>query len=82
MVTTIMATRAANLYLHIWKLHGLPHKVVLDHRPQFIALFMTELYWLLGIEAAPSTAYHLQTDGQTKWVNQELEQYLCLFVGE
>ena len=43
---------------------------------------MTELYRLLGIEAATSTAYHPQTDGQTERVNQELEQYLRLFVGE
>jgi len=44
-VTTVMATSAANLYLHhVWKLHGLPHKVISDRRPQFIALFMTELY--------------------------------------
>ena len=82
-VTTITAASTANLYLcHVWKLHGLPHKVVSDCGPQFVALFMTELYQLLGIEAAPSTAYHLQTNGQTKQVNQELEQYLCLFVRE
>jgi len=43
---------------------------------------MKELYRLLGIEAATSTAYHSQTDGQTERVNQELEQYLRLFVGE
>jgi len=31
MVTTIMATRAANLYLHnVWKLHGLLHKAISD----------------------------------------------------
>ena len=27
-------------------------------------------------------AYHPQGDGQMEWVNQELEQYLCLFVNE
>ena len=66
-VTTVTAAGAANLYLrNVWKLHGLPRKVISDHGPQFIALFMKELYRLLGIEAASSTAYHPQTDGQTK----------------
>ena len=81
MLTTVTAAGAANLYLrNIWKLHGLPRKVVLDRGPQFVATFMKELYRLLGIEAASSTAYHPQTDGQTERVNQELEQYLriCL----
>jgi len=41
-----------------------------------------EVYQLLGIKAAKATAYHLQADGQTEQVNQELEQYLRLFVGE
>ena len=43
---------------------------------------MKELYWLLGIEAATSTAYHPQTDRQMERVNQELEQYLQIFVRE
>ena len=41
-----------------------------------------ELYWLLGIKPAKTTAYHLQVDGQTERVNQELEQYLRLFTSE
>jgi hypothetical protein len=82
-VTTITAAGAAKLYLHnVWKLHGLPRKVISDRGPQFVALFMKELYRLLGIEAASSTAYHPQTDGQTERVNQELEQFIRLFVGE
>ena len=82
-LTTIMAAGAANLYLrNVWKLHGLPWKVVSDRGPQFIAAFIKELYQLLEIEAALSTAYHPQTDGQTEQVNQELEQYLQIFVGE
>ena len=43
---------------------------------------MKELYRLLGIELASSTAYHPQTDGQTEQVNQELEQFIRLFVNE
>jgi len=82
-VTTVTAAGTANLYMrNVWKLHGLPRKVVSNHRPQFVAAFMKELYRLLGIEALSSTAYHPQTDGQTERVNQELEQYLCVFVGE
>jgi len=82
-VITVTAAGAANLYVHnVWKLYGLPRKVVSDHGLQFVAAFMKELFQLLGIEAASSTVYHPQTDGQTERVNQELEQYLRLFVGE
>jgi len=83
MVTTVTTAGAANLYLwNVWKLHNLPRKVVSDCGPQFVATFMKELYQLLGIEAVTSTAYHPQTDRQTEQANQELEQYLWIFVGE
>jgi len=82
-VTTVTAARAANLYLrNVWKLHSLLQKVVSNHRLQFVAIFMKELYRLLGIEAATSTAYHPQTDRQMERVNQELEQYLRIFIRE
>jgi transposase InsO family protein len=68
---------------HVWKLHGLPTRIVSDRRPQFTAEFTTKVHWLLGIEAAKTTAYHhLQADGQIERVNQELEQYLRLFCSE
>jgi len=74
---------AARLFLHqVWKLHGLPTCVVSDRRPQFVACFTRELYRLLGIKLASSMAWHSQTDGQTEHVNQELDQYLRLFVNE
>jgi len=41
---------------------------------------MKELNRMLGIETKLSTAFHLQTDGQTERANQELEQYLRMFV--
>jgi len=80
---TVTAEGAARLFLHqVWKLHGLPKCVILDCRPQFIARFTRELYWLLGIKLASFTAWYPQTDGQTEHVNQELDQYLRLFVNE
>ena len=83
MVTTLTATGTAQLYLqHIWKHHGLPRRVLSDRGPQFVAEFTKELYRLLGIKLAATTAYHPQGDGQMEQVNQELEQYLWLFVNQ
>jgi len=41
---------------------------------------MKELNNLLGIQTKLSTAYHPQTDGQMERINQELEQYLRVFI--
>jgi len=74
---------AARLFLHqVWKLHGLPKCVISDRGPQFVARFTKELYRLLGIKLVSSTAWHPQTDRQMEHVNQELDQYLWLFVNE
>jgi len=74
---------AARLFLHyVWKLHGLPKCVVSDRRSQFVASFTKELYRLLGIRMSSSTAWHPQTDGQTECTNQELDQFLHLFVNK
>jgi hypothetical protein len=82
-VTTISSVGSARLYVkHIWKHHGLPRKMLSDWGPQFVAEFMKELYCLLRIKLAATTADHPQEDGQTEQVNQKLEQYLCLFVNQ
>ena len=65
---------------NIWKLHGLPESMVLDRGPQFATELTKELNKMLGIETRLSTAFHLQIDGQTERMNQELEQYLRFFV--
>ena len=83
MHTIVTVEGVARLFLHqVWKLHGLLKCVVLDHRPQFIACFTRELYCLLKIKLASFTAWHPQTNRQMERVNQELDQYLQLFVNE
>jgi hypothetical protein len=80
MYTTIKAEGTALLFLkEVWKHHGTPWAVVSDRGPQFVTAFTCELYKLLGIKLAMSAAYHPQTDGQTKCVNQELQGYLHIF---
>jgi len=80
---TVTAERAARLFLYyVWKLHNLPKRVVSDRGSQFVASFTKELYRLLDIRISSSTAWHPQTDGQTEHVNQELDQFLCLFVNK
>jgi hypothetical protein len=82
-VTTLSTAGTAKLYVqHIWKHHRLPGKALSDRGPQFVTEFMKELYRLLGIKLTATTAYHLWGDRQTKRVNQELEQYLCLFINQ
>ena len=45
-----------------------------------MAAFTRELYELLQITGAPSTAYHPQMDGQMERINQEIEVYLWAFI--
>jgi len=54
--TMVTAEGAARLFLHhVWKLHGLPKRVVSDRGPQFVASFTKELYRLLGIRLSSFT---------------------------
>jgi len=65
---------------NMWKLHSLPESIISDRGPHFAAGLMWELNEMLGIESKLSTVFHPQTDGQTERVNQELEQYLRMFI--
>ena len=67
---------------HVWKQFGISWKVISDWGPQFTAQLMKDLHWLVGTKTNISTAYHPQTNGQTKRMNQKIEQYLWIFVNE
>jgi len=65
---------------NMWKLHGLLESVISDRGPQFVAGLMRELNKMLRIETKLPIAYYPQTDGQMERSNQELEQYLRMYV--
>jgi len=70
---------AETLMRNVFKLHGLPDKIISDRRTQFAAKVIQEMYKKLDITSALSSAYHPQTDGQTERVNQDLETYIQMF---
>jgi len=64
----------------VWKHHGLPTNIVSDRDSRFTSEVWKEFLQLSGIRPQMSTAFHLQTDGQTERLNQTIEAYLCAFV--
>ena len=72
--------RRLSLSPYIWWLYGLLESIVSDRGPQFAAGVMKKLNKILGIETKLLAAYYLQTDRQMERVNQELEQYLHMFI--
>ena len=67
---TITIESIVRLFLYyMWKFYGLFNHVVLDRGLQFVILFTRELYYLIRVEIVFFTAWHLQSDGQTKQVN-------------
>jgi IS30 family transposase len=75
------ASTVADLFLNIvYKLHGLPHKIIIDRDPLFTSHFWRDLMNKLGIKLNFSTAYHPQTDGQSEKLNQCIESYLRCMV--
>ena len=75
------AEKLARLFRdNVWKLHGLPKSIISDKGPQFAAGLIKELNQMLEIESKILTAFHPQIDDQMERVNQELEQYLRMFI--
>ncbi|CAI7884107.1 unnamed protein product [Closterium sp. NIES-53] len=77
--TNAMATAEATARLffdRIITIHGVPATLISDRDPKFTSKFRRELMGLLGTNLTMSSAYHPQTDRQTKRLNQVVEQLL------
>src|SRR3954467_11095666 len=73
--------KLSQLYLHeIVRLHGVPLSIVSDRDPRFTSRFCRSLQEALGTELRLSSAYHPQTDGQSKRLIQILEDMLSACV--
>jgi transposase InsO family protein len=77
---TYTAEQLAQIFWsQIFKLHGMPEKIILDRGSTFVSEFWRAFLRSLRITPGFSTAYHPQTEGQTKKMNQVLEDYLQHF---
>jgi hypothetical protein len=77
------ASKVAELFLEtVYKLHGLPHRIITDRDPIFTSYFWRELMGRLGINLNFSTSFHPQIDGQSERLNQCVETYLKCMVFE
>jgi hypothetical protein len=75
--TTYGGDKLAKLCIdNILKLHGVPKSIVSERGAQFVSKFWRSLHQALKTKLDFSSAYHPQTDGQTKRVNQVLEDML------
>ena len=74
---TIDAPGLAEVFLDvvIWH-HGLSNSILSNRSSFFTSKFWSSLCYFLGIKRRLSTAFHLQTDGQTKHQNSTMEAYL------
>jgi hypothetical protein len=72
--TNYTGAKLAELYMdRIVCLHGVPKNIVSDQGSQFTSQFWRKLHECLDTHLNFSSAYHPQTDGQTKMTNQVLE---------
>ncbi|GJZ64955.1 putative reverse transcriptase domain-containing protein [Tanacetum coccineum] len=75
--TTDSMEKLTQLYLkEIVCRHGVPISIISDRENKFASRFWRSLQGALGTQLNMSTAYHLQTDGQSERIIQTLEDML------
>jgi len=64
------------LFDSIYKLHGLPERIISDRDSLFTSHFWKRLHRLLNTELRMSSAFHPQTDGATERANRTITQMI------
>jgi hypothetical protein len=79
--STCKAINIAQVFMQeIFRLHGMPKEIVDDKDTKFTSNFWKSLMAGLETKFLFSTAYHLQTNGQTERMNQILEDMIRMHV--
>jgi hypothetical protein len=79
--STFKAINIAQVFMkEIFRLHGMPKEIVSNRDMKFTSNFWKSLMAGLDTKLLFRTTYHPQTDGQTKRVNQILEDMLRMHV--
>ena len=69
-------------YDTIYKLHGLPERIVSDRDKIFTSIFWQNLHKLIRVDLKMSSTYHPQTDGATERANRTMVQMIRQAIGE
>ena len=78
---TINTSGLAEVIINVIVRHyGLPDSIVTNQGLLFISKFWLLLCYFLGIKRKPSTAFYLQTDGQTERQNSTIKTYFRAFI--
>jgi len=77
---TITSADLAYLFvLHVFSKHSIPSHATSNRGLEFVSNFFRSLGTALDMRLHFTSGYHSEGDGQTKCMNQTLEQYLCVY---
>lgn len=75
------ARALAGLFIrHVYRLHGVPRRIISDRGVQFTARFWRQFLTRIGSSQGLSTAYHPSTNGAAERANAMVERYLRCYV--